>query len=184
VVIEEAIRAFRIAAWSARWSGGSPSRRMSASICLSRNSRNAGHEGSPCCITTVGRGGGLCSFSVLDASGRNPPLIPEPECRERAEWRLRNLPRVLRQLEFHYPPSRSAGSTWLRSSSARSKANVSTATSKAEIVSLARSAPAGPARPKRRPHHLDVLYRQSQNQNGAHLSQSLAQRVIIIVRGN
>ena len=77
---------------------------MSASICLSRNSRNAGHEGSPCCITTVGRGGGLRSFSVLDASGRNPPLIPEPECRERVEWRLRNLPRVLRRLEFHYTP--------------------------------------------------------------------------------
>ena len=40
---------------------------------------------------------------------------------------------------------------------------------------------AGPAKPNRRPHRLDVLRRQSQNQNGARLSQSLAQRVIITV---
>jgi DDE superfamily endonuclease len=37
---------------------------------------------------------------------------------------------------------------------------------------------------RRRPHHLDVLHRQSQNQNGARLSQSLAQRVIITVQEN
>ena len=37
-------------------------------------------------------------------------------------------------------------------------------------------------KPKRRPHRLDVLHRQSQNQNGARLSQSLAQKVIAASR--
>ena len=47
--------------------------------------------------------------------------------------------RVLEQLVFHYTPKHASGSTWLRSRSACSKANVSIAASKAPTGSLPRS---------------------------------------------
>jgi hypothetical protein len=77
-----------------------------------------------------------------------------------------------------------AGSTWLRSRSECSKDNVSIVASKAVTGSLPRSTLAVSAKPKRRPNQLDVLDRQGQNQDGACLSRSLAQRVIITVQGN
>jgi hypothetical protein len=94
------------------------------------------------------------------------------------------LPRVLRRLEFHYTPKQV---NWLNmveielgalkgqrldrhvESRDRLVAEIG-----ARQVQRNKTAPASPG----------CLYRQSQNQNGAHLSQSLAQRVIITVRGN
>ena len=81
-------------------------------------------------------------------------------------------------------PSTPAGSTWLRSRSACSKANVSIAESKAPTAGCRDRRLAVSAKSKRRSNQLDVLHRQGQNQNGARLSRSLAQKVITTVPRN
>ena len=77
-------------------------------------------------------------------------------------------------------PSTPAGSTWLRSRSASSEANVSTAASKAATASSPRSTPGSHSATLGRDDQLDVLHRKGQNQNGACLSPP--QRVIITVQ--
>ena len=74
-------------------------------------------------------------------------------------------------------PSTPAGSTWRDRDRRRSKANVSIAASKAGTGSSPRSTSGSLSRnQKRRSNQLDVLHRQGQNQNGACLSRSLAQK--------
>ena len=94
------------------------------------------------------------------------------------------MPRVLRRLEFHYTPKHVS---WLNMveielGALKGQCLDRHVESRDRLVgeigacrsSETKTAPASPG----------CLYRQSQNQNGAHLSQSLAQRVIITVRGN
>ena len=92
--------------------------------------------------------------------------------------------RVLSGLSSTTRPSTPAGSTWLRSRSACSKANVSIAASKAATGSLPRSTSGSLSETKAGSNSTSVLHRQGQNQNGACLSRSLAQRLIISVQGS
>ena len=92
--------------------------------------------------------------------------------------------RVLRRLEFHYTPKHASCSIWLRSRSACSKVMSRSPHRKLRPARCRDRRLAVSAKPKRRSNQLDVLHRQGQNQNGACLSRSLAQKVIISVQGN
>ena len=93
--------------------------------------------------------------------------------------------RVLRRLDFHYTPKHAS---WLN------MVEIEIGVLKGQCLDrrIRKLRPAGcrdrrlavSAKSKRRSNQLDVLHRQGQNQNGARLSRSLAQRVIITVPRN
>ena len=92
--------------------------------------------------------------------------------------------RVLRRLEFHYTPKHASWLNMVKIEIGVLKGQCldrrieSCDQLVAEILGSLSETKAAPS------NKLDVLHRQGQNQNGARLSRSLAQRVIISVQGN
>ena len=93
--------------------------------------------------------------------------------------------RVLRRLEFHYTPKHASWLNMVEIEIGVLKGQcldrrIESSDRLVAEIDVWRS----PAKPKRRSDQLDVLHRQGQNQNGACLSRSLAQRAIISVQRN
>ena len=112
------------------------------------------------------------------SNGAAPPLYTPPSPRPRPATCSGGLSSTTL-------PSTPADSTWLRDRDRCAQRPMSRSPHRKLRAPRRRDQRiAGPAKPNRRPHRLYVLHRQSQNQIGARLSQSLVQRVIVTVHGN